>query len=80
MFGKIKDKQERRERKDEVRETIQEVEEIPIAGKKEMWGKEENGSQKRMRGEVKSVSEMKIVIIIIMIRNEKKKFIRNQIF
>ena len=56
-----------------MRETIQEEEEIPTAGKKEMWGEEENGSQKRMRGEVKSASEMKIVIIIIiMIRNEKR--------
>ena len=55
-----------------MRETIQEEEEIPTAGKKEMWGEEENGSQKRMRGEVKSASEMKIVIIIIMIRNGKK--------
>ena len=54
-----------------MRETIQEEEEIPTTGKKEMWGEEENGSQKRMRGEVKSASEMKIVIIIIMIRNEK---------
>ena len=57
-----------------MRETIQEEEEIPTAGKKEMWGEEENGSQKRMRGEVKSASEMKIVIIIIMIRNEKKNY------
>ena len=63
-----------------MRETIQEEEEIPTARKKEMWGEEENGSQKRMRGEVKSASEMKIVIIIIMTRNEKKNYQESNCF